>query len=65
MSFRMKAIAVTRLIIVALLLTAIWAAPGTLANITASLGTLLWLFMPNVVTYEKKIFNYFKEKGNE
>ena len=55
MSIHTKTLTVTRLLVAALMLVAIWTSPGILAGICASLGTLIWVFLANFVALEEKI----------
>ena len=52
----------TRVVIAGLLLIALWAAPGMLSTVCASIGTLLWLFMANVVKFEEKLIDIIRRK---
>lgn len=54
MSIHTKVLNVTRTAIAGLLLIAIWAYPGVMSSVCASLGTVMWLFLPAVVRFEER-----------
>lgn len=56
MNVHTTAINITRVVIAVLLATAIWTSPGIIANILATVGTVLWLFLPHVVKLEEKVY---------
>lgn len=49
-----KVLNITRTAIAGLLLIAIWAYPGVLSSVCASIGTVMWLFLPAVVRVEER-----------
>ena len=55
MNTHKKVIAFTRCVVALLFIVAIWGAPGMISNIAATIGTIIWLFMPNVVRAEEVI----------
>lgn len=57
-----KVLNLTRTIIAVLLFIAIWAYPGAASSVCASIGTVIWLFMPYVVTLEEKAIKYVSRR---
>lgn len=55
------ALTATRVLVAILFMVAIWAAPSILSNVCASIGTVMWLFMPQVVWFEEKVIVIIKE----
>lgn len=62
MNVHTTAINGTRIVIAIILALAIWTAPGLLANILATVGTVLWLFLPHVVRLEEKLYEQLRRR---
>ena len=52
----------TRVIVALLFMVAIWVAPSALSNVCASIGTVVWLFMANVVKIEEALLTKLRGK---
>lgn len=63
MNTHTKCLNVTRVIVAVLFMVAIWAAPSILSNVCASIGTVMWLFMPHVVRIEETLLAKVKKNG--
>lgn len=56
MKNRQHAASLTRLLIAMLALISIWVDVSVVANLSATLGTLIWIYMPLVVKWELAIY---------
>jgi len=61
MNTHTRCLNVTRVIVAILFMVAIWAAPSILSNICASIGTVMWLFMPHVVKIEEALLTKMRK----
>lgn len=57
MKLHVRCLNVTRTLIALLFAVAIWTNPGAVSNICATIGTVMWLFLPYVVRFEEFIIN--------
>jgi hypothetical protein len=59
MSVHRKAITVTRAIIAILMMVAIWTSPGAISGVAATIGTVMWLFLTDIVKYEERLYRRY------
>lgn len=54
---KQHAITMTRLLIAILAVISIWVPVDLIANLSATVGTLIWIYMPVVVKWEIALYN--------
>ena len=61
MSFHAKVFTFTRFLVAIMLLAALWCPNEVVSDVCATIGTLVWLFMSQVVRFEEYIINRIRK----